>query len=348
MTRARLLILISATAALVALVSACGSSASGSGSTANTSKTLTGAGSTLVAPLMSQWEPDYATKSGVTVTYGAVGSGSGIDAITGRTVDFGASDAPLTSDQAKACKQCVQVPWALAGQVPAYHLSGAPDQLKLTGEVLAKIYLGEITTWNDPAIKALNPGVNIPSTHITPVYRSDGSGDSYVWSNYLSAVDPQFKSKVGVSTQPTFPVGTGADKSSGVAAAVQSTNGAIGYLVVAYIKADKLQSALVQNAAGNYPPPSLANITAAAAAVTTVQPDGSVTLVNPPASAANAYPLSTYTYAIIPQTSPKASQLRAFLTYAISSGQQFGPALGYPSLPANIVSHDKTVIATIK
>ena len=129
---------------------------------------------------------------------------------------------------------------------------------------------------------------------------------------------------------------------------MQSTNGAIGYLVVAYIKADKLQSALVQNAAGNYPPPSLANITAAAAAVTTVQPDGSVTLVNPPASAANAYPLSTYTYAIIPQTSPKASQLRAFLTYAITSGQQFGPALGYPSLPANIVSHDKTVIAMIK
>ena len=135
---------------------------------------------------------------------GAVGSGSGIDAITGRTVDFGASDAPLTSDQAKACKQCVQVPWALAGQVPAYHLFGCSRPTETDGEVLAKIYLGEITTWNDPAIKALNPGVNIPSTHITPVYRSDGSGDSYVWSNYLSSVDPQFKSKVGLQANLPF------------------------------------------------------------------------------------------------------------------------------------------------
>jgi phosphate transport system substrate-binding protein len=349
MQRVKTVAVLACALAAVALAAACGSSSSGGsgGSGTNTSKSLVGAGSTLVAPLMSQWEPDYLTGSGVTLTYGAVGSGGGIDAITSRTVDFGASDAPLSAEQATACKSCLQVPWALAGQVPAYHLQGAPDHLKLTGDVLAKMYLGQITSWDDPAIKALNPGVSLPATKVQPIYRSDGSGDSYVWSNYLSSVSSEFKSKVGVSTQPAFPVGTGADKSSGVAAAIQSTDGAIGYLVVAYITADSLQGALVQNAAGNYPAASLANITAAAAAVTTIQPDGSISLVNPPASAANAYPISTFTYAIVPKSSPKAAQLRAFLTYAITKGQSFGAALGYPPLPQNVVQHDRQVIGQI-
>jgi phosphate transport system substrate-binding protein len=343
--------LSAAVLAIVALSAACGSSGSSSsgsgGAGAANDKALNGAGSTLVAPLMAQWAPDYNTKAGVTITYGPVGSGGGIDAITARTVDFGASDAPLSSEQAAACKSCVQVPWALAAVVPAYNLHGAPDHLKLTGDILAKMFLGEITSWDDPAIKAVNPGVSLPSTHVTPVYRSDGSGDSYVWSAYLSAVSPDFKSKVGVSTQPSFPAGTGAEHSSGVAAAVQSTDGAIGYVTVAYIASAGLQSGLVQNAAGNYPAPTTDAITAAAAAVTTIQPDGSVSLVNPPASAADAYPISTYSYAIVPKTSPKASALKKFLTYAITDGQSFGPDLGYPGLPDSIVSHDKQVIASI-
>jgi phosphate transport system substrate-binding protein len=334
--------------AIVALGAACGSSSSSSssGGAAN-DKALNGAGSTLVAPLMAQWAPDYNTKAGVTITYGPVGSGGGIDAITARTVDFGASDAPLTSEQAAACKGCLQIPWALAAVVPAYNLNSGPDHIKLTGDILAKMFLGQITSWDDPAIKALNPGVTLPSTHVTPVYRSDGSGDSYVWSSYLSAVSSDFKSKVGVSTQPSFPTGTGAEHSSGVAAAVQSTDGAIGYVTVAYITADKLQSALVQNAAGKYPAPSTDAITAAAAAVTSIQPDGSVSLVNPPASAATAWPISTYSYSIVPKTSPKASALKKFLTYAITDGQSFGPDLGYPALPQSIVSHDKQVIGQI-
>jgi phosphate transport system substrate-binding protein len=349
MVRLKTFVALLALVAIAAAAAACGSSGSSSASSsgASSSKALNGAGSTLVAPLVSQWAPDYETSAGVTVTYGPIGSGGGIDAITSRTVDFGASDAPLTPDQATACKSCLQVPWALAAVVPAYNLSGGPNHLKLTGDVLAKIYLGQITTWNDPAITALNPGVSIPGTHITPVYRSDGSGDSYVWSSYLSAISPDFKSKIGVSTQPTFSTGTGAEHSSGVAAAVQSTDGAIGYLTVAYITSDKLDSGLVQNAAGNFPQPSLSAITAAAAASTTIAADGSVSLVNPPASAADAYPISTYSYAIVPQTSSKAAQLKAFLTYAITKGQSFGPPLGYPSLPSSIVSHDKTVIAKI-
>jgi phosphate transport system substrate-binding protein len=317
------------------------------GSTAGNDKVLSGAGSTLVYPLVSQWEPDYATKAGVTITYGAIGSGGGIGAITARTVDFGASDAPLSSDQATACKGCIQIPWALAATVVSYNVKGVPNNLHLTGPIVADMFMGNITSWNDPKIKALNPGVNLPSTKVTPVYRSDGSGDSFVFTSYLSAVSPDWKSKVGASTQPSFPTGTGAEKNSGVAASIQSTDGAIGYVAISYIAADKLNEALLQNAAGKFPVPSVDSIKAAAAAVTTAQPDGSIPLVNPPASAAGAYPVSTYTYAIVPKSSSKAAALKAFLTYAITDGQTFGPDLGFPALPAAVVASDKTEIASI-
>jgi phosphate transport system substrate-binding protein len=340
-------------AGTVVLAAACGS---GGGSTTTvtagnkntaSSKVLTGAGSTLVYPLVSQWEPDYATKAGVTITYGAIGSGGGIDQITARAVDFGASDAPLSADQATACKGCLQIPWALGATVVTYNVKGVPNNLHLTGPVVADMYLGNITSWNDPKIKALNPGVSLPSTKVTPIYRSDGSGDSFVFSSYLSAVSPDFKSKVGASTQPPFSTGTGAAKNSGVAASVQSTDGAIGYVAISYIAADGLNQALIQNAAGKYVTPSVDGIKAAADAVTTAQPDGSIPLVNPPASAAAAYPLSTYTYAIVPKSSPKAAELKAFLTYAITDGQAFGPDLGFPPLPSAVVSSDKTEIASI-
>ena len=341
----------------VALAAACGggsaktvtvSGPSGSSTVGNSSKVLTGAGSTLVYPLVSQWEPDYSSSAGVTITYGAIGSGGGIDQITARAVDFGASDAPLTPDQATACKDCLQIPWALGATTVAYNVKGVPDHLHLTGPVLADIFLGNITTWNDAKIKALNPGVNLPSTKITPIYRSDGSGDSFVFSSYLSAVSPDFKSKIGASTQPPFSVGTAAAKNSGVAASIQSTDGSIGYVALSYIAPDALHAALIQNAAGQYPVPGVPSIKAAANAVTTANPDGSITLVNPPASATGAYPLSTYTYAIVPKSSPKAATLKAFLTYAISStGQAFGPPLGFPVLPAAIVTSDKAEIAQI-
>jgi len=341
-------------AGTVVLAAACGSGGSstttvtaGGGKSSASSKVLTGAGSTLVYPLVSQWEPDYATKAGVTITYGAIGSGGGIDQITARAVDFGASDAPLSADQATACKGCLQIPWALGATVVTYNVKGVPNNLHLTGPVVADMYLGNITSWNDPKIKALNPGVSLPSTKVTPIYRSDGSGDSFVFSSYLSAVSPDFKSKIGASTQPPFSTGTGAAKNSGVAASVQSTDGAIGYVAISYIAADGLNQALIQNAAGKYVTPSVDTIKAAADAVTSPQQDGSIPLVNPPASAAAAYPLSTYTYAIVPKSSPKAAELKAFLTYAITDGQQFGPDLGFPPLPSAVVSSDKTEIASI-
>ncbi len=354
MTRMKRAAAAAVAAGALAVAAGCGSSGSTTtvtapGSSSSDSKVLVGAGSTLVAPLLAQWEADYLkSPAAVTITYGAVGSGGGIDAITAKSVDFGASDAPLSPDQATACKSCVQIPWALAATVATYNVKGVPNNLKLTGPVVADIFLGKVTAWNDPAITALNPGVSLPSTHITPIYRSDGSGDSYVFSSYLSAVSPTWKSQVGASTQPTFPTGTGEEHNSGVAAAVQATDGSIGYVGISYIAADSLNEAVLKNAAGQYPQPTTGAIAAAASAVTTIAPDGSISLVNPPASAAKAYPMSTYTYAIVPTASSKASTLKAFLTYAISStGQAFGLPLGFPPLPAAVVTHDTAEIAKI-
>jgi phosphate transport system substrate-binding protein len=328
-------------------VAACGSSNNNSSSSGSSSGPLVGAGSTLVAPLVSKWEPDFADKSKITVTYGAIGSGGGIDQITARTVDFGASDAPLTPDQFAAAKGVEQIPWALGAVLPSYNVKGVSNKLKLSGPVLADIYLGKITTWNDPAIAKLNSGVSLPSTKITPVYRSDGSGDTYAFTNYLSSVSPEFKSKVGVSTQVKFPTGTGAEKSDGVAAAVSQTDGAIGYLGLAYISSNGLQYGLVQNAAGQFPNPDVASIKAAAAAVKGIKKDNSISLVNLPASAKDAYPISTYTYVIVPLKSSKAGELKKFITYAIGPGQQFGPDLNFAPLPSQVVAADNKAIAKI-
>ena len=201
-------------AALVvtALVATTGALAGGSATKAGT---LSGAGATFPFPLISQWQKEYESKTGTHINYNPIGSGGGIAAITARTVDFGASDAPLTPDQATACKGCVQIPWVLSSTSVIYNLPSVPNNLKLTGPVIANIYLGKITAWNDPAIKALNPRVNLPSTKITPVFRSDGSGTTYNFTDYLARISPEFKSKVGNSTAVTFPAGIGGRGSSG-------------------------------------------------------------------------------------------------------------------------------------
>jgi phosphate transport system substrate-binding protein len=327
-------------------VAACGSSGDSTSSGASSGGPITGAGSTFVAPLMSKWQSDYASKTGDTVTYGAIGSGGGIEQITARTVDFGASDAPLSADQLSACKGCIQLPWSLGAVVPAYNLSGAPSNIHLTGSVLADMYLGKITAWNDPEIAKLNPGVNLPSTKVTPVYRSDGSGDTYAFVDYLSAVSPEFKSKVGVGTEVKFPTGTGASGSDGVAASVSKTDGAVGYLTIAYVNSNGFDYALLQNAAGNYPKASIPAINAAAASAQSVPPEG-VSIVDPPASAKNAWPDSTFTYVILPTSSDKADALKSFVNYAIGPGQEFAEGLGYGTLPKQVIADDKAALNKI-
>ncbi len=332
--------------ALTIGAAACGSSSSSS-STSSSNSPLVGAGSTLVAPLMSKWQAGYASKTKETVTYGAIGSGGGIAQITSRTVDFGASDAPLTPDQFKEANGVEQIPWALSGTVPAYNVKGAPKNLKLSGTVLADIYLGKITTWNDPAIAKLNPGVSLPSTKITPVYRSDGSGDTYAFTNYLSTIDPEFKSKVGTSTSVKFSTGTGAEGNDGVSAAISQTDGAIGYVGLAYALSNKLEMPLVENSAGNFPVPGVKSVEAAASAVETINKDNSISLASLPASAKGAYPISTYTYVIVPLKSSKAVALQKFITYAVGPGQEYGSALDFAPLPAQVIAADKKAIPKI-
>ncbi|MGH2864639.1 MAG: phosphate ABC transporter substrate-binding protein PstS [Solirubrobacteraceae bacterium] len=337
-----------AACATVALgLSACASSTSTSAGTGSDA-TLVGAGSTLVAPLVSQWQPAYDKKTKVALTYGAIGSGGGIEQTTARTVDFGASDAPLSESQFKEAKAVVQIPWALTATVIAYHVQGVPNQLKLTGGVLAEIYEGKLSTWNAAAIAKLNPDVKLPATEITPIHRSDGSGDTFALTDYLSQISPEWKSTIGNGTEVSFPTGVGGKGNSGVGGAISATNGSIGYLAIAYVLANKFDYALIQNAAGNYPVPGIPSVSAAAKALKSVPANNEVSIVNPPTSAPDAYPISTFTYAIVPLASPKASTLKPFLKWAITEGQQFGPKLDFAPLPQQVVTADEATIEQIK
>ena len=331
---------------ILALAAGCGSSGKSSGvagAQKTQSSTLVGAGSTLVAPLVSQWQSPYSTDHGVTVTYGAIGSGGGIEQITSSTVDFGASDAPLSPDQAKACTGCVQIPWALAATTVSYNLKGLAKPLRLSGPVIADMYLGTIKAWNDSRIQHLNPGVKLPATAVRPIYRSDASGDTYAFTSYLSRVSPMWKSKVGVSTSVSWPTGSGEAKNSGVASAVQTTPGAVGYVAIGNAVGAKLTYADVQNRAGAFVRPSTKTI-AAAGQTAHFGKDNSASIVDPPASAKTAYPISTFTYVIVPRSSSKLSTIKPFLDYAVTAGQQFAPALEFAPLPQNVVAKDKTII----
>jgi phosphate transport system substrate-binding protein len=311
---------------------------------ASAGATITGAGSTLVQPLVEKWKTAFEAKDSIPVTYAGVGSGTGIAQIIARTVEFGASDAPLTPTQATECNGCVLVPWGLTATAVGYRLDGV-ESLRLSGPVLAKIYKGEITNWDSTAIAKLNPGESLPNLTITPVHRSDGSGDTYAFTHYLSKVSAAWKSSVGFSTQVTFPVGVGAAKNSGIAALVSSTNGAIGYVSASYLLEKKnVKGAAIQNAAGKYEYPNLKPIAAAAATIKKVPANNEISIVDPPKSAKRAYPISTFTYAIIPKATPIKSEISKFIEYAIGPGQEFGPALDFAPLPKVVLKADKATV----
>src|SRR5437773_563135 len=222
----------------------------GAATTANATRNddqLVGAGSSFVAPLVSQWQNDYQTKTGVQIVYSPIGSGGGISAISARTVDFGASDAPLTPDQFTACKGCVQIAWALSATSLAYRGDGLPDHLKLDGNAVAGIFLGTIKKWNDPALKKLNKGKALPDLAITVIHRSDNSGTTYNLTEYLNSVSRQWKSGVGKGVAVNWPAGVGARGSSGVAATLSQTNGGITYVDVAYSLKNHFMFAAVKN-----------------------------------------------------------------------------------------------------
>ncbi len=326
------------------MVGALGSMASIS--TAAASAEIKGAGSTLVAPLLANWVNGFEanTAGAVKVTYGAVGSGAGIAQITARTVDFGASDAPLTPEQATACAGCVQIPWALSATGLGYNIPGV-KKLNLNGSVIAGIYLGSITRWNDAKIKKLNPDVHLPGMAITPIYRSDGSGDTYAFTNYLSKVSKYWKGNIGYSTTVSFPAGLGAKGNLGVTQSVQATPGSIGYISASYLVAAKLRAAAVENEAKKFTFPNLKNISAAAEMVKKVPATNELHIVNPPKKYTLAYPISTFTYCIVPHGAPKKGELEPFINYAMTTGQKYGPALDFAPLPKVVLEAAKKSLA---
>ena len=329
MTRKITTLLALAGIAALALTSSAGASSSSA-----QSSSLIGAGSTFVSKLVQAWVPKVDQALGINVTYGPIGSGGGIAQITNRTVDFGASDAPLTPDQFAACKGCVQIPWALSATSVPYRLDGGPNRIRLDGTVLAEIFLGNIKKWNDPAIKKLNKGKNIPDTAITVIHRSDGSGTTYNFTDYLSKVSKTWKSRVGRGTAVDWPSGVGGRGSSGVSAALTQTNGGITYVDVAFSLVNHFKFAAIRNRAGTYALPGLKGIAAAAATINRVAPDnGGISIVDPSKTQPLAYPICTFTYVIIPKQTSKAADLKKFVRWALTKGQTDGPKLLFQPIP---------------
>lgn len=330
---------LAALAALVLAAAGCGSSSGAAGTQAlKTSSSLIGAGSTLVQPLVVRWTADYGARRHVTIDYGAIGSGGGMTAIRSKTVDFGASDAPLQGAQKEP--GLVQIPWALAATAIAVNLPGIAEHPKLTGPVLADIFSGKVRYWNDPEIASLNRGLTLPHLAVAPVHRSDPSGDTFVFTTFLSRTDPSWKTKVGAGTDVSWPIGAGARGNAGVAGVLTQTRGAIAYVAIAQVKGAHLNYALVRNRAGQYLDPSPATI-AAAASTARFASDDSSTIVDAP----KGYPLSTFTYALVRRSSSKIGELKRFLRYAVGRGQSFAAPLDFAPLPASVRSHDLTVIA---
>jgi phosphate transport system substrate-binding protein len=339
-TRSRVAIAL-ALAVLVALSAVVAASGRSQG-------TLSGAGATFPAPLIAVWQQQYKKDE---VNYNAIGSGGGIAAITNRTVDFGASDAPLTPDQFSACKGCIQLPWVLSATSVMYNLDGVKNAIHLNGRLIADIFMGNVSNWNDARIKRLNPGVNFPDRKITPVYRSDGSGTTYNFTDYLTSVSPSFKSRVGgPNTTVNWPTGVGARGSSGVAGVVTRTEGAIGYADIAYALKNHIKFAAVQNKSGKWATPGLRSIRAAASADKKFSSTNELSIVNPPRGKKyqRAYPISTYSYVLLPLKTSKAAQLKAFVTWAVTSGQAFGRKLIFEPVPGYVVTRVKTQLKRVR
>jgi phosphate transport system substrate-binding protein len=323
-----LLALLAATAALVL------ASVAGSAQAKSNASELTGAGSSFVSKLVQAWIPKVDSALGIKVTYGPIGSGGGVNAIINRTVDFGASDAPLTPDQFAACKGCVQIPWALSATSIAYKGDALPNHLHLTGKVIADIFLGKIKKWSDPAIKKLNKKASLPDLDITVIHRSDNSGTTFNLTDYLSSVSPEWKSGPGRGVAVNWPTGVGARGSSGVSAALSQTNGGITYVDVAFSLVNHFKFAAVENRAHVFQLPGLRGIAAAGATILRVAPDnGGISIVNPSKRQPLAYPICTFTYVIIPKQTSKANDLKKFVRWALTTGQTDGPKLLFSPLP---------------
>lgn len=339
-----------AVAALVSLAFAC-SPGGGNPGTAGSTINLQGAGATFPNPLYQKWLSEYGKLNpNVRIDYQSIGSGGGIKQIKEQTVDFGASDAPMKDEDLKSAPaEILHVPTVLGAVVLTYNLQGIEQPLRFSPDVIADIFLGKVTKWNDPRIKADNPDVNLPASDITVVHRSDGSGTSAVFTDYLSKVSAEWKEKVGAGTSPKWPIGHGGKGNEGVTGVVKQTPNTIGYVELAYAIQNKLPAALIKNRAGDYVEASFDAVTAAAAeSLATTPEDLRVSITD--AAGKGTYPISSYTYILVykEQKDPnKGKALVDFLWWGIHDGEKFAKDLNYSPLPGDIVKRAEAKINSI-
>jgi phosphate transport system substrate-binding protein len=313
--------------------------------------TLNGAGATFPYPMYSKWFSEYhKLHPEIQINYQSIGSGGGIRQVLNGTVDFGASDGPMTDEMLKEAKtKILHMPTVLGADVPAYNIPGVTAELKFTPDALAGIFLGKITKWNDKAITSVNPGVNLPDRDIIVVHRSDGSGTTYIWTDYLSKISPDWQSLVGKGTSVKWPIGLGGKGNEGVAGSIRQLQGSIGYVELIYAVQNNISYGSVRNAAGNFVKASLDSVTAAAASSPKMPADFRVSITNAPGK--DAYPVSSFTWLLIPAQSKDAAKgkiLADFLNWMVTDGQKMTAALSYAPLPEGVVQKEKDAIKQVR
>jgi phosphate transport system substrate-binding protein len=347
-------------AAAVAFLVACGGgdqqsgqAAAADGPAASGGVDLTGAGATFPQPIYSKWFFDYAAQTGVKINYQSIGSGGGIRQLTEGTVDFGASDAPMTDEEIAAAKgKVLHFPTVIGAVAVTYNLPGNPQGLKFTSDALAGVFLGDITKWNDRRIAALNPGVSLPASDILVVHRSDGSGTTFIFTDYMSSVSSAWRNGPGKGKDVQWPVGLGGKGNEGVTGQVKQTPGAIGYVELAYANQNQLPVAELRNQAGNFVKPSLGGATAAAAGIAqslAADTDFRISIVNAPGP--DAYPISSFTWLLVYQSMDKADvakKLVGFITWALHEGEGEVAALDYAPLPTNMVNLEMKQLQSLR
>ena len=313
--------------------------------------TLNGAGATFPYPMYSKWFSEYhKAHSDIEINYQSIGSGGGIRQVLAGTVDFGASDGPMTDEQLSQAKtKILHIPTVLGADVPAYNIPGVSAELKFTPETLAGIFLGKITSWNDAALTKINPGANLPNQPIIVIHRSDGSGTTYIWTDYLSKVSSEWANGPGKGTSVKWPVGLGGKGNEGVAGQIRQLQGSIGYVELIYAVQNKIPYGVVKNASGNFVKASLESVTAAAASAKSMPADFRVSITNAPGK--DAYPVSSFTWLLIPEKSKdpnKGKILADFLNWMVDDGQKMTAELTYAPLPDTVASKVKAAIKQVK
>ncbi len=317
--------------------------------------TLNGAGATFPYPIYSKWFSEYhKAHSDIQVNYQSIGSGGGIRQVTEGTVEFGASDMPMTDDQLKEAQaklktKVLNIPTVLGADVPAYNIPGVSGEVKFTPDVLAGIFLGTITNWSDKAIASVNPDIKFPNQEIVVVHRSDGSGTTFIWTDYLSKISPDWKSQVGSGTSVKWPRGLGGKGNEGVAGSIRQLPGSIGYVELIYAVQNKIPYGSVRNSSGAFVKASLEGVTAAAASAPKMPADFRVSITNAPGK--DAYPISSFTWLLIPSQSKdpaKGKILADFLNWMAGEGQTMTTALAYAPLPENVAAKVKEAIKQVK